>query len=869
VSGLNISFKISAIDDFSRTMNDLNSQIRDVMSAAGELGKAVSAAGLAVSAGLGFAAKKAMDFEAQMSSVKSVMSPDEVAKFGGTLEQLAVQMGEKTKYSALEAAQGIEELIKAGVSVTDIVNGGLEGALSLATAGELELAEAAEIASTALNAFRDDGLSVIDAANILAGAANASATSVSEMRYGLSMVSAVASGLGLSFKDTSTALAVFAQNGLKGSDAGTSLKTMLSNLIPKSDDAYETMRELGIIAKDGSNAFFDAQGNVRSMAEIAGVLQNSLKGLNAEQRQQVLYTMFGSDAIRAANILFKEGAKGVEQMWASMSKVTAAEVAAEKMNNVKGRIEELKGAMETAAISIGNALLPAINVIVAALQKLVEWFNGLSPTMKSVIAITAAVAAGLMLIVGPMLILIGFIPSIIAGFGAIAGALGMTAGALAGIIGIAAGVIAGIVALGAAFVIAYQKIDWFRNFVNQAWAQIKAYFQTALTFISGIVSQVMSVVSAFISEKLAQIRAFWQENGLMILQAAQNVWNVIKAVISTVMNVIVAIMNVAWPLIKAIIVSVWEAIKGVINGALNIIMGVVTVFAALFTGNWRKLWEGVKQFLFGTVQFIWNFISLMFIGRILNIFKLFATGAKSLFTTLWSGVKAIFTSALNVIKTAVTSYFNFVKTTITASMNGVKSFLSTVWNTVKNIFTNGLSAIKTAVSNGMNAVKTKITSVWNKVVEYFKGIDLKQVGKNIIQGLIDGITSMVGSLMNKAKSIANSVKNTIKKALDIHSPSRVMMELGEFTGEGFALGLNKTLRDINVTADRLAYAAVPSVEPSNYSAGGSTTIQQPINITLNYSGSGSPADAYQIVDILERELGNRIGSRLRYSGVKG
>jgi hypothetical protein len=128
---------------------------------------------------------------------------------------------------------------------------------------------------------------------------------------------------------------------------------------------------------------------------------------------------------------------------------------------------------------------------------------------------------------------------------------------------------------------------------------------------------------------------------------------------------------------------------------------------------------------------------------------------------------------------------------------------------------------------------------------------------------------MVGSLMNKAKSIANSVKNTIKKALDIHSPSRVMMELGEFTGEGFALGLNKTLRDINVTADRLAYAAVPSVEPSNYSAGGSTTIQQPINITLNYSGSGSPADAYQIVDILERELGNRIGSRLRYSGVKG
>ncbi|MGQ7101892.1 phage tail tape measure protein [Escherichia sp. SP-MK] len=130
----------------------------------------------------------------------------------------------------MEAGQGIEELIKAGVSLTDIINGGLEGALNLATAGELELGDAAEIASTALNAFKDDNLSVAQAADLLAGAANASATSVGEMKFGLSMVSAVAAGVGLSFKDTTTALALFAQNGLKGSDAGTSLKTQTSFL---------------------------------------------------------------------------------------------------------------------------------------------------------------------------------------------------------------------------------------------------------------------------------------------------------------------------------------------------------------------------------------------------------------------------------------------------------------------------------------------------------------------------------------------------------------------------------------------------------------------------------------------------------------
>ncbi|MGE6682905.1 phage tail tape measure protein, partial [Bacillus thuringiensis] len=133
------------------------------------------------------------------------------------LSELAVNMGETTKYSSVQAGQGIEELIKAGVSLTDIINGGLEGALNLATAGELELGEAAEIASTALNAFKADHLSVADAANILSGAANASATDVRELKYGLSASSAVAAGAGMTFKDTATTLAVFAQNGLRNS----------------------------------------------------------------------------------------------------------------------------------------------------------------------------------------------------------------------------------------------------------------------------------------------------------------------------------------------------------------------------------------------------------------------------------------------------------------------------------------------------------------------------------------------------------------------------------------------------------------------------------------------------------------------------
>ncbi|WP_416729197.1 phage tail tape measure protein [Fictibacillus sp. JL2B1089] len=346
----------------------------------------------ALTVALGSAVNKAMDFEAQLSSVSAVSgaTAEEMRK----LKDQALEVGAATKYSALEAAQGQEELIKAGLTLDQVINGGLEGALSLAAAGELELADAAEIASTALNAFKDDNLEVADAADILAGAANASATSVGEMRYGLSMVSAVASGVGLSFEDTSTALALFAQNGLKGSDAGTSLKTMLMNLSPATKDANEAMFDLGIAAEDGSNAFFDAQGNIKSMAEIAGVLHEALKDLNPQQRGDELRRMFGSDAIRAGTILFKEGAKGIEDMAEAMNKVTAADVAAERMDNLKGTVEELKGAFETVQIEMGTALIPMLKDLAEGTSDVVDWFTNLSPSTKDMIVNFTALSAG-------------------------------------------------------------------------------------------------------------------------------------------------------------------------------------------------------------------------------------------------------------------------------------------------------------------------------------------------------------------------------------------------------------------------------------------------------------------------------------------
>ncbi|EMT54711.1 phage tail tape measure protein, TP901 family [Brevibacillus borstelensis AK1] len=333
--------------------------------------------GLAVGAAtVGFAyssLKKAMDFEEQMSTIKALTgaSNEEMKR----MNDLAIKMGGDTKYSALEAAQGIEELLKAGLSPAAVEAGGLEAALNLATAGGLGLADAAEIMSTALNAYKRDAMTAAEASDILAGTANASATSVMELRYSLAMVSAVASGVGQSFRDTNTALGLFANNGLKGSDAGTSLKVMMMNLSPKTKKATELMQKLGIITKKGQNQFYTATGELRSLAEISDVLRKSLEKLNPKARMDALAEIFGTDGVRGATILFNEGAEGVRKFQAEMSKVTALDVAKEKMNNAKGAIEQLSGAIETIQISALQPLLPVIKDLTLMFADMAEQYG--------------------------------------------------------------------------------------------------------------------------------------------------------------------------------------------------------------------------------------------------------------------------------------------------------------------------------------------------------------------------------------------------------------------------------------------------------------------------------------------------------------
>lgn len=321
------------------------------------------------------AIKSAADFDQSMSSVAAAtMAP------AAEMEQLrkaAIEAGASTKYSATEAAAGIEELAKAGVSTADILNGGLAGALDLAASDNIAVAEAAEIASSAMTQFGLAGEDVTHIADLLAAGAGKAQGGVSDLGQALSQAGLVASSTGLSIEETVGGLTAFAAAGLMGSDAGTSFKSMLQALNNPSAKARKEMDELGI-------SMYDANGEFIGLAALAGELETAMADLTPEQRNAAMAVIFGSDAVRAANILYSEGEAGIRDWIGAVDdQGYAAEQAALRLDNLKGDLEELGGALETALIGAGTDANSALRPVVQTVTDVVNAFNQLPDGVKS------------------------------------------------------------------------------------------------------------------------------------------------------------------------------------------------------------------------------------------------------------------------------------------------------------------------------------------------------------------------------------------------------------------------------------------------------------------------------------------------------
>lgn len=312
------------------------------------LSSAAMVGGATMVAAVGGIVVKYASFDKAMSAVQASThaSGEEMEK----LRELAMRAGADTAYSGEEAAAGINELAKAGVSTNDILRGGLNGALSLAAAGQIEVGDAAELAATAMTQFNLEGKDLGHVADLLAAGAGKAQGSVGDMGYALKQSGLVAAQAGISIEETVGTLSAFASAGLVGSDAGTSFKTMLQKLQNPSKEAQGALDELGI-------SMYDANGEFVGMTSLADQLKTSMQDLTPAQRDAAMATIFGADAVRAANVLYAQGGEGIQD-W--INKVNdagyAAETAAALQDNLAGDIEKLGGAFDTIALQAGGSL---------------------------------------------------------------------------------------------------------------------------------------------------------------------------------------------------------------------------------------------------------------------------------------------------------------------------------------------------------------------------------------------------------------------------------------------------------------------------------------------------------------------------------
>ena len=380
-----------SVDDFGKKLTGLDKQgakMRQGLSTLGSIGGKVA---LGAAAGLTAIVAVTANFEKAMSSVAAATGEGEAGM--KALRDAALQAGADTAFSASEAAGGIEALAKAGVSTQDILGGGLTGALDLAAAGSIDVATAAEQAATAMTQFGLSGADVPHIADLLAAAAGKAQGEVTDFGQALNQAGLIADQVGLSIEETTGGLAAFASAGLLGSDAGTSFKTMLGALTPNSAKAKTAMDELGISA-------YDAQGNFIGLADFADNLKSSLADMSDEQRQATLETIFGSDAVRAASILYEQGGEGI-QSWIDKTNDAgfAAETAATKLDNLAGDFEALKGSLETALIGAGSDSQGPLRKLVQTLTDVVNGFNNLPGPAKSattaLLGVTAVLGGGL------------------------------------------------------------------------------------------------------------------------------------------------------------------------------------------------------------------------------------------------------------------------------------------------------------------------------------------------------------------------------------------------------------------------------------------------------------------------------------------
>lgn len=708
------------------------------------------------------AAKVGGDFEEQMSRVKAISGAT-----GDTFEQMkqqAIDLGAKTAFSAKESAAGMENLASAGFSAQEIMKA-MPGLLDLAAVSGGDVALASENTATALRGFGLEASEAGHVADVFARAAADTNAEVGDMGEALKYVAPVANSMGISLEETAAAIGIMSDAGIKGSQAGTTLRGALSRLARPTKAMQDTMDNLGV-------SFYDADGKMKPLKTQVELLKKAFEGLTPEQQQNALVTLYGQESLSGMMALIDKGPDSLGKLTKSLkdSDGAADDMARTMQDNMNSSIEQMFGAFESAAIVIQKILAPSIKKVADAISGLVEKFvSAPESTQRLVVAIGAIAIA-----IGPVLYALGMLvkafQTMKVGLGVLGNGislfkkLGSAIGFLTSPVGL---VIAAVALLVVGFIYLWNTSEDFRNFWIGLWEGIKSAVSSAVEWIQNA----------------------WKSTGewfnnlwKSIKEGADNVWTTIQEAPGKAADWI----KNKWTETKEFFSSIWDGIKeaassaweGIVNILAPYVIAIKNVFQPMidfFTNLWSQIgsiagsaWEIIKTAVMGPILLLIDFIT--------GNFNQLKEDASMLWTTLTTNIQNIVTTFVDI----VVGYYTALKDTVINIWNVLTSTIKDVWNSFTTWIKETTNNIVNSIKQGWNNLKQGTIDLFNNMIQGAKDLwnsfkawfinlvigtkdNIIQGWENLKQGTINTFNNLVNGAQEAWDNLVNAVSDTVDR----------------------------------------------------------------------------------------------------------
>lgn len=613
-----------------------------------KMGQAFMPASMAATGALAASTKAAADFEQAMQNTWSIAksSNEGSAAAFKTLQDAAKAAGEQGYYSASQAADALGYMALAGWDAEKSASA-LPDVLNLAAAAGMELAEASDIVTDYMSAFGNTTMSTTQFTDMLSYAQNNANTTVEQLSEAYKNCAANLNAAGQDAYTVTSMLEAMANQGAKGSEAGTKLTAIMRDLTAKMKDGSVQIGETSVAVQDAS-------GNYRDLTDILRDVDAATQGLGTAERTAALSSVFTRDSIAGVNLVLNEGidtVAGYEEALRN-SEGAAADAAAEKQESLYGALNRVKNQFGTLAMDIGSQFLPILKSLSDKLSAAAEKFNGLSDRTKTTIAVVMAVVAA----IGPGLIILG---SLISAIGTVIGAIGAVITAIGGVttvLGVAFAVIAAnpvvlvvgsiIAAVVALSVAVYKNWDSIKAAISNGVNTIKGLWESLKAAASAVIDTIKSAVSAGIAIITTVWEAFWT------VQTAR--WNAFKAVATAVITVVKTVVSAAISTISAL----WEG----------------------FWSTQTSRWNGLKSVVSGVINAIKSTVSAGF-SAVRSTIESAISSAKS---TLTSGFNAMKNSASSVVDGIVSKFESF-KSRLGSIVSSIKDKVSSITGAISNV----------------------------------------------------------------------------------------------------------------------------------------------------------------------------------------